>query len=651
MERAWAKRSRGLRRTGARPCERAIPTIQFSLLKQEATSIAHREGLGTSLLRRCAAVLTAAALVVGCGGGGGDINFQPLVGAIGDQTLAVGETLSVQASVSDGNPQDSHRFTASSSDAGVASVTVNGTVLTLNGMAPGTATITVTARDNSGEANAESLPVRFNVTVAGGWVEGRFEPASQFKDFCANPRTSSGGDFFPDMPGEALDENNWLRSWSNDLYLWYDEITDRDPALYDTPEYFEVLRTFEKTPSGNDKDRFHFTYPTAEWEALSGSGISVGYGAHVVLLSRRPPREAVVAYVEPGSPALEAGLRRGTRILEIDGADLVNGSTQADVDALNAGLFPSAEGESHQFVVQDLGADGPRTVTMQAMAVTSDPVQHVQVLDTDQGPVGYMLFNDFIATAERELIDAVNELAGAGIADLVLDLRYNGGGYLDIASELGFMIAGPSAAQGRTFETLQFNDKHRQFNPVTGRVLEPTPFHDTTLGFSVPADEPLPSLNLPRVFVLTGAGTCSASESVINSLRGIDIEVVQVGHTTCGKPYGFYPTGNCGTTYFTIQFRGVNDKGFGDYADGFHPSGASGPDAAALPGCMVPDDFEHGFGDPAEARLAAALQHRVDGTCPCPGGSACPAGARTKRHATGIEWVPKRLHGLKIASP
>ena len=594
-------------------------------------------------------LLAAASVIAGCGGGGGgDVNFQPLVGAIGDQTLAVGETLSIQASVSDGNPEDSHRVTASSSDTGVASVTVNGTMLTVNGVAPGTATITVTARDNSGEANAESLPVRFDVTVSGGWIEGHFEPASQFKDFCANPRTSSGGAVFPDMPGEVLDENNWLRSWSNDLYLWYDEIVDRDPALHSTPAYFDLLRTFEKTPSGNDKDRFHFTYPTAEWEALSRSGISVGYGARIVLLSRRPPREAVVAYVEPASPASQASLARGARILEIDGVDLINGGTQADVDTLNAGLFPSEEGESHEFVIQDLRADEPRTVTMRATEVASDPVQHVQVLETGQGPVGYMLFNDFIATAERELIHAINELSAAGITDLVLDLRYNGGGFLDIASELGFMIAGPSAAQGRTFEVIEFNDKHRQFNPVTGRLLEPVPFHDTSLGFSAPANEPLPSLNLPRVFVLTGGGTCSASESVMNSLRGIDVEVVQVGNATCGKPYGFYATGNCGTTYFTIQFRGVNDKGFGDYADGFFPSDAPRPDGAALPGCAVADDFDHRFGDPNEARLAAALHFRERGTCPC---LDCATEAAAKRQADGIPLAPMGMHGLKIASP
>ncbi|MDZ7769432.1 MAG: hypothetical protein U5K38_10330 [Woeseiaceae bacterium] len=74
------------------------------------------------------------------------------------------------------------------------------------------------------------------------------------------------------------------------------------------------------------------------------------------------------------------------------------------------------------------------------------------------------------------------------------------------------------------------------------------PFFNTRI-----SGQALPTLDLPRVFVLTGPGTCSASESIINGLRGVDVDVVQVGSTTCGKPYGFYPTGNCGTTYFTIQ--------------------------------------------------------------------------------------------------
>ena len=353
-----------------------------------------------------------------------------------------------------------------------------------------------------------------------------------------------------------------------------------------------------------------------------------------------------MAFTEPGSSADSAGLARGTRILTIDGVDVEYGS---DTDTLNAGLYPSQEGEMHEFEVQGLGDAEPRTVTLTAGVVTADPVQHLTVLETDAGPVGYLLFNDFIGPAERELFDAFGELADSGITDLVLDLRYNGGGYLDIASQLGFMIAGPAAAQGRVFEELRFNDKHTEFDPVSGRPLRPLLFHTTSVGFSVPSGRALPSVNLPRVFVLTGPGTCSASESVMNSLRGIDIEVVQIGSTTCGKPYGFYPTGNCGTTYFTIQFQGVNAKGFGDFSDGFSPANVPGIEGTELPGCSVADDFGHGFADPEEGRLRAALRYRMDGTCPAStgiaAGQAVPA-LSGKSGSLGV--LEDRKRGLKV---
>jgi hypothetical protein len=163
------------------------------------------------------------------------------------------------------------------------------------------------------------------------------------------------------------------------------------------------------------------------------------------------------------------------------------------------------------------------------------------------------------------------------------------------------MVAGSSAAAGATFEKLQFNRK----NPFgLSDEQANTPFYSQTLGFSEPAGRPLPQLGLQRVTVLTGPGTCSASESIINGLRGIDVEVTVVGDTTCGKPYGYLPTDNCGTTYFAVQFSGVNQKGAGGYADGIAPT------------CTVPDDFTRELGDPAERRLAAALTYRATGACP-----------------------------------
>ena len=448
---------------------------------------------------------------------------------------------------------------------------------------------------------------------------GVFPPARDFAALCANPRS---GDF-PDGQGSFVDENNWLRSWSNDLYLWYDEIVDVDPVLHPTAEYFDLMRTFATTPSGRDRDRFHFTLSTEQWERLAQSGVSGGYGAAFAILSRRPPRDVRVAYIEPNSPASRADLSRGARILTVDGEDVAYGSAAV----LNAAFYPSDVGETHEFGVRDLGANASRTISLTSDLITSDPVQNDRVIETDAGPVGYMAFNDHIATAERELFDAMTEFEQAGVTDLVLDLRYNGGGYLAIASQVAYMIAGPSSA-GQTFDELRFNDKHPTFNPVTGRPLAPVPFYDSTIGFSVPSGRALPSLDLSRVFVLTGGGTCSASESIINGLRGIDLEVIQIGATTCGKPYGFYPADNCGTTYFSIQFQSVNAKGFGDYPDGFSPQNTARTEGVSIPGCVVSDDFRHALGDIDEARLKAALQYRTDPACPAPAAvrSATPTG-------------------------
>jgi len=450
--------------------------------------------------------------------------------------------------------------------------------------------------------------------------QGIFRSSAIYKDQCLNPRTGTG---FSDIQGSAEDENNWLRAWSNELYLWYDEITDADPELYDTPSYFDLMKTFDVTPSGANKDQFHFTFDTEQWLQLSQAGITVSYGAEFELLSATIPRVIVVAFVEPGSPAAALGvdLARGATVRAVDGVD-VDGSSQTDVDVLNAGLFPSAAGEIHEFTVQDVGAATTRTITLTSAEITQHPVPTTEIVNTPSGPVGYMLFNTHIAPAEGHLISEMSAFEAAEITDLVLDLRYNGGGFLDIANQLAYMIAGPSAASGRVFDETQFNDKNPSINPVTGQALTPDTFHTVSLGIdpTVTPGSPLPSVNLSRVFILSGPGTCSASEAVINGLRGLDavqgnMEVILIGDTTCGKPYGFYPQDNCGTTYFSIQFRGVNAAGFGDYADGFVPV-TTPVEANEVRGCSVIDDFNNPLGDVAEARFDAALSYISSGDCP-----------------------------------
>jgi C-terminal processing protease CtpA/Prc len=441
--------------------------------------------------------------------------------------------------------------------------------------------------------------------------------APSYKDAagkCASPRTGSDpitGKAYPDKPGSLNDEKTWLRGWIDDFYLWYHEVPAVDPSQYGNAiAYFLQLKTQAVTASNKPKDRFHFTSPTADWEAFAQSGAAAGYGATWALVATSPPRLVYVAYTETPSPAVSANLARGAQVIQVDGAAVVDG----DKNVLNAGLFPLT-GETHTFVIQDRGSTTTRTITMKSATVISTPVQNVHLLPNTT--VGYMLFNSHNATAEKGLIDGINTLKNAGATDLVLDLRYNGGGYLVIAAQLAYMIAKPSVTSGKTFEKTSFNDKYPTNDPITGSPITPTPFVPVSVGLSVPQNQPLPHLDLDRVFVLTGGNTCSASEAVINGLLGAGIQVNLIGGTTCGKPYGFYPQDNCGTTYFSIQFQGVNDKGFGDYGDGFKPSGSStAAGSASPPGCLVADDFMHDLGDPAEARLAAALGFRNNGSCP-----------------------------------
>jgi carboxyl-terminal processing protease len=488
------------------------------------------------------------------------------------------------------------------------------------------------------------------------YTMGNFQPPSTYAAYCAVPRTGTDPNNhnqpYPDRLGSTVWENFWIRSWSNAYYLWYRDLQDINPASYNTTDaYFKLMKSSATNPSGTPKDKpgFHFTYNTAQWEALAQSGVAVGYGLTWELVALTPPRAAFVAYTEPatsGYPATSANvhLARGASIIAVDGVDLVNGS---DIATLNAGLFPATAGEMHSFTVIDAPGSPSRVVSMTAVDVTETPVQNARVLPGTT--IGYLLFNDHIATAEPELMAAISSLAQAGITDLVLDIRYNGGGYLDIASELAYMVAGSAKTAGKTFDLLTFNDKYPTTDPILNQPITPTPFWSTTQGFSGPSGQALPALNLARVFVLTGNDTCSASEAIINSLNGIGVTVVQIGSQTCGKPYGFYPQDNCGTTYFSIEFKGVNQANFGDYPDGFAPAvGASTVGLPViLPGCLVADDFTHALGDPAESRLAAALAYIGGGQTACPtpatGLGAPPSAFGAEGHVAKPEWLKNRI--------
>lgn len=486
------------------------------------------------------------------------------------------------------------------------------------------------------------------------WTANVFQPASTFKNFCATVRTGvdAVGDPFPDKAGTLLQELFWLRSWTRETYLWNTEVTDQNPASFSNRvTYFNTLKTPATTPSGKPKDQFHFSVATADYLAQITSAPEASYGAEIRVFASTPPRDVRVLYTTAGTPATDllAGtpkLSRGARILMADGVDVVNGGTnQAQLDTINNAIFPRNPNESHTLLVQYPGG-AQRTVTLTSANLVESPVNRTAVLPTGTGNVGYILLNTFSPfSTEKAIVDAVAALRAQTVTDVVLDLRYNGGGLLAIASQLSYLVAGPTRTSGRIFERLQFNAMAGSGNPVTGGANTPTPFYTTGLGFTVPTTTTLQPLTLPRVYVLTTASTCSASEAVINGLRGVDVEVVLIGSTTCGKPYGFYSADNCGQTYFSIQFKGVNDKSFGDYADGFAAANATSTFPVKVPGCSVADDFDHELGSTSENMLAAALAYRANGTCPAPTGTGIGVASTVRTGENAMATSSRTLAG------
>jgi C-terminal processing protease CtpA/Prc len=435
------------------------------------------------------------------------------------------------------------------------------------------------------------------------WVSGEFMPSANFAKLCESPRQNSD---YPDLQGTYADENNWIRSWSHETYLWYNELPDIDPAIITDPiDYFNRMKTSAKTTDGRPMDRFHYAQNTEEYNRYNQAGISAGYGFTYLRIQSTVPRKVLIIFSEPNSPAAANNITRGAEIISIDGEAMSTGNA----DILNAGLMPKTLGETHTFEILDLNATSTRTVVLKSSEIVTVPVHKQRIIDRDNKKIGYLALNTFlVASAEKQIIDAMNDFNNSQINELVLDLRYNTGGYVSLSADLGTMIAG-NTALGSVFTELKFNDKLSRDN-LTFRFTS-----TSKTGLSVAKGSLLPKLNLPRVYILSTVNTASASEYLINGLRGIGVEVILIGTPTTGKPYGWMPSENCGTTYSSIQFKGENAMGYSDFVYGFVPSAVDNG-SNRVRGCLVYDDLTQLLGDENERILATALYFIDNNDCP-----------------------------------
>ena len=423
-------------------------------------------------------------------------------------------------------------------------------------------------------------------------VEITFAPSAQLAKTCASPNLAAG-----EKQGTVENEKAWVRSFVDESYLWYKDVPKIDASQYaSAATYFDVLKTSAKNSAGEPLDRFHWSVSNAQdenWRA----GVAVNYGINWRINSETPPRSLVIYDVEPESPAGKAGILRGDKLVEVDGVDFVNANSQTDEDTIYNGLFPK---DTTKHVLKfDRGGVLKRFDVAAGETYSTSPVRYKKIINYEGTKVAYLYFDDFIVKSEAKLIEAINYFKDQGAKELILDMRYNGGGYLAISQQLGYMIAGDKSID-KDFSRLLYNDKRQADNynyKFAYFAINWTTGDDN-------ASKPLPTMNLSRVTMLVSKQTASASEELINALKGIDVSVNLIGKTTTGKPYGWVPQSNCGRTYSLIEFKAANAKNFSDYDAGF------------VPNCIAEDDVQHALGDMQETMLATALSYRKTGQCP-----------------------------------
>lgn len=394
-----------------------------------------------------------------------------------------------------------------------------------------------------------------------------------------------------------------LRDYMQTAYLWSDLAPLPMPEAYGNLEQYFPALLFAGSATV-PADRWSYLSDSAQYNQFFQDGQTTGYGIFVNGLEGQLPLR--IRYVEPHSPAAQAGLQRGDAIASING---VSAATLLATGSF-AALSPSSEGESVLLTIEN--ASGVRTVAIAAATYALQPVAAHGIFTARDGrKVGYVSLKDFISQAEAPLEEAIGQMRAAAATDIIVDLRYNGGGRISTANMLASLIAG-SVHDGKVFVRLQHNVKVR--------------FLDTE--YTLAANTP----GFSRVVILTGARTCSASELLANGLMPY-LEVVTLGSQTCGKPFGFRPVESCGKTISAVNFESFNAKGDGRYYQGMSPA------------CSVKDDFVGPLGVPQETLTAAALERLDTGLCP----SAGPA-SRVNMQIQGIRPAvvePGEFRGMR----
>jgi len=336
------------------------------------------------------------------------------------------------------------------------------------------------------------------------------------------------GPGFTDNPNplvcSAQNSKQWVLENMQDSYLFSDQLPTVQASNFDGPE--DYIRALRVAPY----DRFSYVSDAETSDAFFEEGESFGFGMR---LEWSKDQNLYFTLVEPLSPLGLAGVDRGDEILAINNVPPQEFTREFFEQALGTG----DEEVTATFEIGEQSG-GSRTVEVKKSLYSVQTVLDAKVLTQGNSRIGYLNFLTFIEPSEAELNSAFNQFRAENIDELVLDLRHNLGGRISIAEQLASQIAG-NAVEGGAFTRLNFNRKYSEKN------------------VSFPFEVRQNAVNLPRVFVLTSPNTCSASEMVINNLRPF-IDVITIGDTTCGKPYGSSSRRQCGKAINALEVEFVN---------------------------------------------------------------------------------------------
>lgn len=365
-----------------------------------------------------------------------------------------------------------------------------------------------------------------------------------------------------------------MRDW----YLWNANLpASVNTASYATPEDLLVFLTSFSPDDGmgNQVDRFSFINDQEAESQLFGEGQFEGFGFTRIFVG---PDDVRLARVFEDSPAFLGGLRRGQRILEL------NNRTIAEIEA--------AEGINAVFATTPVTFRMQRpdntefTVLIAHDLVTIDPVPQFRVIDDGVNPpIGYLELVTFITPAEMRFEQAFAAFNAAGVNDVIIDVRWNGGGLLTTTELLGDYLGGV-AAQNLPFYSLEFNADRAAANNFTAFF--------GLLGNSI---------NVSRLVMIANRSSASASEMIPNGLDP-HINVSIVGDRTFGKPVGQVGLNYCDKVLRPASFSITNADGVGDYFNGLPAD------------CAVAEDLTVPIGDDADPHIVAATTLLNTGACP-----------------------------------